>query len=486
MVGWVKQQTPVSSEQMPWCRFERQPEETLRGALERTLRDAILSGALRPGVRLPGSRRLAEDLGVSRGVVTDAYSQLTAQGFLLTFGRTAPVTASLTPPPRDDARPPGGGVRVRYDLSATTPDVSLFRVRGWLTTALKAGQGVATAGLDYCDPGGERALREALADHLGRTRGVIADPAQIVITHGTAQGIDLLLRILRARRLLRVAVEDPSHTGQRIRIAAAGLTLVPQNVDPDGLLVDGLRADAVILTPAHQFPTGAALSEERRHRLLAWADAANAVVVEDDYDAEFRYDREPMRALQGLAPDRVIQLGTVSKTLAPALRLGWMVVPPELLEDVLRQKAMVDEFTPTLDQLTLAAYLRSGEYDRHVRKARVTYRARRDRLVEELARALPELAVTGVAAGLHALLLLPPCVDDVAIAGCALEREIRVSPLSRFCVARTDAKGLLLGYGRLHESAAGYVVRTLEGILRPYLQAGIDVQPADLVSQAAR
>ncbi len=481
----MKNATPVSSDQMPWCRFERKPDETLRGALERTLRDAILSGALRPGVRLPASRRLAEDLGVSRGVVTDAYGQLIAQGFLLTLGRTAPVTASLAPPPKHDARPLADGVRVRYDLSPTTPDVSLFRVRRWLTTALKAGQGVAAASLDYCHPGGELALREALADHLGRTRGVIADPAQIVITHGTAQGIDLLLRILRTRRLLRVAVEDPSHTGQRIRIGAAGLTLVPQNVDADGLLVDGLRADAVILTPAHQFPTGAVLSEERRHRLLAWADAANAVVVEDDYDAEFRYDREPVRALQGLAPDRVIQLGTVSKTLVPALRLGWMVVPPELLEDVLHQKAVVDEFTPTLDQLTLAAYLRSGEYDRHVRKARAAYRARRDRLVQELGHALPDLAVTGIAAGLHALLLLPPWIDDAAIAARALEREIRVSPLSRFCVTRTDARGLVLGYGRLHESAAVYVVRALEGILRPYLRAGPGAQPAELVTQGA-
>jgi GntR family transcriptional regulator/MocR family aminotransferase len=386
----VKDTTSVSSDDMPWCRFERKPDETLRGALERTLRDAILSGVLRPGVRLPASRRLAEDLGVSRGVVTDAYGQLIAQGFLLTLGRTAPVTASVAPPPKHDERPHGDGVRVRYDLAPTTPDVSLFRVRRWLTTALKAGQGVAAASLDYRDPGGELALREELADHLGRTRGVIADPAQIVITHGTAQGIDLLLRILRTRRLLRVAVEDPSHTGQQVRIGAAGLTLVPQNVDSDGLLVDGLRADAVVLTPAHQFPTGAVLSEARRHRLLAWADAANAVIVEDDYDAEFRYDREPVRALQGLAPDRVIQLGTVSKTLAPALRLGWMVVPPELLEDVLHQKAVVDEFTPTLDQLTLAAYLRSGEYDRHVRKARAVYRARRDRLMEELARSLPD------------------------------------------------------------------------------------------------
>jgi GntR family transcriptional regulator/MocR family aminotransferase len=205
---------------------------------------------------------------------------------------------------------------------------------------------------------------------------------------------------------------------------------------------------------------------------LAWAEQDGAWVIEDDYDAEFRYDREPVRALQGLAPHRVVQLGTVSKTLAPALRLGWMVVPFEFLDDVLAQKALADEFSPAVDQLTLAAFLQSGEYDRQVRKARSIYRARRDLLVHELSVELPEFRVTGIAAGLHVLLELPPWSDDAAIARCALEDEIRVSALSNFCLERTDAKGLVVGYGRLHESAIGRAVPRLAAVVRRHLTSG--------------
>jgi GntR family transcriptional regulator/MocR family aminotransferase len=450
-----------------WLKLEPAPGETLRRALERTLREAILAGALRAGVRLPPSRALAQALGVSRGVVTDAYEQLEAQGFLVTRPRAATVVAAV---PRRDAlrpehEPPPSAPR--YDLTPTTPDVSLFPLGRWLAAAQQAARRASSATLDYRRPRGERVLRAALADHLGRTRGVIADPDQIVIVQGTAQGVYLLLRILLTRGASRVAVEDPSHTSQHERIRGLGFVLAAQPVDDHGMVVDGLDADAVLVTPAHQFPTGSVLSGDRRRALLAWSRASGGLIAEDDYDAEFRYDREPVRALQGLAPEHVVHLGTVSKTLAPALRLGWAVVPPELADEAERAKRLLDDFSPALDQLTLAELLTRGDYDRHVRRARSIYRARRDRLLAELERQLPELAVEGVAAGVHVLLRLPPGVHDVAIAEAADRAGIAVTPLSAFRLTPARAGGLVVGYGRLHESAVEPAMRALAAVIRP-------------------
>jgi GntR family transcriptional regulator/MocR family aminotransferase len=452
-----------------WWTFEPHLGETLRGALERTLREAILTGALRHGVRVPASRVLARELGVSRGVVTDAYGQLESQGFLITRPRSAPTVAPIvrTPvvaPPREPA-----ASRPRYDLIPTTPDVTLFPLRRWLATAQRVGQSLELQTLDYRDHRGERTLRDALADHLGRTRGVIVDPDQLLVTQGTAQSIDLVLRVLRSRAAERFAVEDPSHTTQHERVKAAGLTLVAQPTDGDGLVVDGLAADAVLVTPAHQFPTGSVLSGERRRHLLSWARATGGLIVEDDYDAEFRYEREPVRALQGLAPGHVAQIGTVSKTLAPALRLGWLAGPPDLIAEATREKRLADDFSPVLDQLTLAAFLRSGEYDRHVRKARRAYRARRDAMLDALARNLPELRVTGVAAGVHLLLSVPASVDDQALTELAAEARVRVAPLSSFYVGAPRERGLVIGYGRLHETAIEPAVSALAAAVRPGL-----------------
>jgi GntR family transcriptional regulator/MocR family aminotransferase len=454
-----------------WWSLERRPGETLRVALERTLREGILSGALRGGVRLPASRKLAQELHVSRGVVTDAYDQLASQGFLIMRPRAAPVIAAVVPSRCKPARPHDLSREPRYDLSPTTPDVRLFPLTRWLASVQRAAREGGPAVLDYREHRGERALREVLADHLGRTRGVIVDPEQILITQGAAQSMDILLRVLRARHATRFAVEDPSHPTQHMRIRSIGLTLVAQPTDAEGLVVDGLAADAVLLTPAHQFPTGSVLSGQRRRALLRWARATNALVVEDDYDAEFRYDHEPVRALQGLAPDLVAQIGTVSKTLAPALRLGWLTSPQSLVDDAEREKRLVDDFSPVLDQLTLAAFLRSGDYDRHIRRARAVYRARRSRLLEALATNLPELAVAGIAAGVHLLLHLPAHVDDAAIAARAAELRLRVPALSSFYVGRPQARGLVVGYGRLHQSAITPAVRALTAVVRPLLDA---------------
>jgi len=459
----------VELDEARWLTLERRPAETLRAALERTLRDEIRAGTLREGVRLPSSRTLAVSLGVSRGVVSDAYGQLEAQGFLVTRPRSAPTVAGVPQTVASPREPEPAVVRPRYDLTPTTPDVTLFPLARWLSASQQAARSAGAATLDYGESRGERVLREALADHLGRTRGVTAEPEQIVVVQGTAQAVDLLLRLLLQRGATRVAVEDPSHTRQHERIRTLGFELVPQPVDGRGLLVAGLAADAVLVTPAHQFPTGSVLSGERRRELLAWARASGGLVVEDDYDAEFRYDREPIRALQGLAPQHVVQVGTVSKTLAPALRLGWLVTPPALADDAERTKRLLDDFSPALDQLTLARFLTSGHYDRHVRRARSVYRARRDRLVAALAHELPDLAIEGVAAGVHVLLRLPPDIDDATVAEAAHRARIAVPPLSAFRVRPAGDGGLVVGYGRLHETAVAPATRALARVVRSHL-----------------
>jgi GntR family transcriptional regulator / MocR family aminotransferase len=460
----------MAVDEASWIALERERGETLRAALRRTLRDAIRAGALREGVRLPASRVLARHLGVSRGVVSDAYAQLEAEGFLIIESREAPVVAAVSSPLA--GRRPSERLTTRaprYDLTPTTPDVTVFPTRRWLAAYDTAARHASLATLDYRDPRGERGLREVLADRLGRTRGVIADPGQIVVVQGTAQGVDVLLRSLKARGAKRIAVEDPSHTTQHERVHAHALELAAQPVDAHGVVVDGLAADALLLTPAHQFPTGCVLSGERRRALLRWAASSDALLIEDDYDAEFRYDREPVRALQGLAPDQVVQLGTVSKTLAPAIRLGWVIAPDGLVDDIERAKRLADDFSPALDQLALARLISSGEYDRQLRRARAIYRRRRDALVSAFAAQLPELRVEGIAAGVHLVLRLPSGCDDNAIVADAAKARILVEPLSRFYVHAARGFGLVVGYGRLHPASVNDVAKALARIVRRHL-----------------
>ena len=449
-------------EEARWPQFERRAGETLRAALERSLRDAICSGSLRPGVRLPSSRALATQLGVSRGVTSEAYEQLAAQGFLINRVKAAPVVAAVArspvpAPPRAVARP------ARFDLTPNTPDVSLFPVRRWTAALVETIRASPAAAYDYGAPRGQRELREALADHLGWTRGVVADPERIVVVNGAAQGIDLLARVLAGTNARRVAVEDPSLDSQPQRMALSGLEVVGQPVDGDGLVVDGMVADAVLVTPAHQFPTGAVLSGARRRQLLEWARGSGALVIEDDYDAEFRYDREPVRALQGLDPGCVAYVGTASKTLAPALRLAWLVLPHRLAEEAERIKHLLDVCSPALDQRALARFLASGEYNRHVRRMRAVYKRRRDALLKAIVEHLPGLAVEGVAAGIHVLLRLPAGCDDRAVAAAAGRRGVRVTPLSRFGISRPAGPGLVIGYGRITELALEGAVAALAG-----------------------
>ena len=330
----------------------------------------------------------------------------------------------------------------------------MFPRDAWLRCVRRALATMTDEDLGYGDPRGVPRLRAALADYLGRVRGVVSDPSRIVITSGYMQSEGLVCRALAAAGARRVAVERPGHPVQRAIVARAGLEPVPVDVDKQGLRVEDLDragADAVILTPAHQFPLGVPLSGERRTALLRWLRARDAIAVEDDYDAEYRYDRAAVGALQGLEPDRVVYAGSASKTLAPALRIAWLAVPPRLLAAVAAEKQLADRGTAHIEQHAFAEFLAAGELDRHLRRMRARYRARRDTLVAALADTLPEATVEGIAAGLHATVRLPAGHDEGAILAAAGRRRVALETMAEY-----DGDGpptLLLGYGQIAEAA---------------------------------
>ncbi|MGE3256249.1 PLP-dependent aminotransferase family protein [Pseudonocardia sp.] len=392
------------------------PPRDRAGWLAATLRGAVADGRVAVGSRLPASRVLAAQLGVSRGVVVDAYQRLVDEGLCVgrrgggTVVHAAPVTA--TP-----ARP--GPAPVDLDLSPGLPDLSAFPRAAWLRAERAVLDRLTPRELGYGDPRGSPVLREALAGRLARTRGIRADPADLIVTTGVAQGLALVAQVLVARGHARAGVEDPGSHGAIAQTRSWGLDPVPIPVDGSGLDVAVLAASgvgAVFVTPAHQFPTGVVLAGPRRRALAAWANDGG-VVVEDDYDAEHRYDRAPVAALHSLAPDRIVHVGSVSKTLAPALRIGWLLAPPAMRDELVARKYCSDIAGPALPQLALAELITTGELDRHLRLVRVRHRTRRDALVDALARHLPAARLHGVAAGLHLLVTLP---DDVVVAAAPL------------------------------------------------------------------
>ncbi|MEV4532693.1 PLP-dependent aminotransferase family protein [Asanoa sp. NPDC049518] len=414
-----------------------------RAGLERALRTAIRSGRLAPGSRLPATRTLAAELGIARNTVAAAYDQLVAEGYLTARTGSGTTVAAL-PPPSPVAPALAPEVPPRFDLRPGSPDVSFFPTAAWLRATRRALSGTPPATYDYGDPRGHPALRGALADYLGRVRGVLAHPDRIVVTSGYVQALALLAGLHRV-----VAMEDPGLAFHRAVVRRAGARVVPLPVDALGARTDLLEStvDAVVLTPANQFPLGAALAPARRRTVVDWG----GLVIEDDYDGEFRYDRQPVGAVQGMAPEQVAYVGTAAKTLGPALRLGWVVLPERLVEPVVEAKRHIDLHSEVIGQLTLASLLTSHEYDRHVRAARSRYRARRDLLLARL-RGAP---VRGVAAGLHALVPLPSSSSssESEVLAEAARRGLALGDLGSHWHAPGDhPQGLIVGYGTPSES----------------------------------
>ena len=429
---------------------------SLRTQIERELREAVRSGRLRAGTALPSTRALARQLAVSRGVVVEAYAQLAAEGYLSARqGAPTRVAAVASRARQSRGDRPVAESAPRYDLRPSVPDLGAFPRAAWLAAERRALGSLPHAALDYPDMRGAAELRSALATYLGRARGLVAAPERVLVTTGTLQSIGLLARVLLARGIDRIAIEEPGFHIHRALLRRCGLTTVPVPVDQDGIQMERLErsgAGAVLVTPAHQMPLGSVMAPERRAGLLSWAQHAGALVVEDDYDGEFRYDREPVGALQGLAPERVAYLGSASKALAPALRIGWMVLPSGLDDELAEEKGWADGGSPLLGQLALADLIERGELDRHLRRVRPRYRRRRDLLVEALRELFPGVRVLGVAAGLHVAVQAPGLVDEKALVARAARRGVALYAF-RDRSREPHASTLLLGYANLPEPA---------------------------------
>jgi GntR family transcriptional regulator/MocR family aminotransferase len=441
----------------------------LHGRLRNALVAAIQDGRLLPGTALPPSRKLAADLTCSRWVVTEVYGQLIAQGYLeghpgsgtrvARSDRVVPQPAAahtIAPAPR-------------LDLAPGLPDLHAFPCKAWVAAIRAEAQSVSASDLGYQAPGGHVRLRVALADYLRRVRRARAAAEDVIVCTGITDGLMRVCRALAAAGLGAVAVEDPTWPRLRQAVATCGLAPVPLVVDDDGLRVADLAAHpdvrAVMVAPAHQYPTGALLAPARRGALLEWARRVDGVVIEDDYDAEFRYDRPPAATLQGMDPRRVILLGSLSKRLSPAVGVGWMVVPGCWIDAVHEQSAP----TPgpsTLDQLAIARLIETGSLDRYLRGARQRYRARRDALVTALERELPGCCLSGIEAGTHLLLTLPEGTDESAVVFEAAAQGLRVWALGRHrLLGAPAAPGLVIGYGNLPLGRADEAARELAGVI---------------------
>ena len=442
-----------------------------RAALIGALREAVRSGRLAPGTRLPPYRSLATDLGVARNTVADAYAELVAEGWLTArqgsgtrvAERAEPLGAHARVPKKAPPRARGP----RHNLRQGTPDASSFPRTAWLASYRRALHRAPNEAFGPGDPAGRVELREALTEYLARARGVRTEPGRIVICSGFAHALRLLFpQVLRGP----LAVESYGLGFHRELLTAAGVRTVPLPLDDDGALVGDLgRERAVLLTPAHQFPTGGPLHAARRAAVIDWARARGGVILEDDYDGEFRYDRKPVGAVQGLDPERVVHIGSVSKSLSPALRLGWMVLPERYVDGVLEAKGEREAWAGVPDQLALADFIASGSYDRHVRRMRQRYRRRRDRLVEALAAHAPHIEVTGVAAGLHAVLRLPPGSEQSAVKA-ATWQGLALDGLAEFRhpeAVMSAPDGLVVGYATPPEHAYAAALDALCAVLPP-------------------
>lgn len=423
----------------------------VRAGLEAALREAVQTGRLAPGTRLPSSRSLAADLGIARNTVAEAYCQLVAEGWLTALqgsGTRVADAAGLAPAASAATRSSTTLRQTRYDLRAGSPDLSAFPRAGWLSAARRALSAAPSQALGYGDPRGLPQLRTVLAGYLARARGVRASPDRIVVCTGFTQGLALLCQVLPGAGVTKFAIEEYGQPGPVRTLTASGLAPSMLSVDDRGAILNPVPdAEAVLLTPAHQFPLGSVLSPRRRAEAARWAAETGGLIIEDDYDGEFRYDRRPVGALQALAPEHVVYVGTASKTLAPGLRLGWLVLPARLVDAVADAKARADGHTSGPDQLTLAEFMASGAYDRHIRRARLDYRRRRDRLIATLAPHAPDVRLTGIAAGLHAVVELPRGKAEHQVVARAAARGVAIEGLGDYALRdHTRGPALVIGY----------------------------------------
>ena len=444
--------------------IDRSAELPLHEQLERSLRENIRRGRLPTGSRLPSTRGLAAELGVSRGVVTEAYGQLDAEGYLDTRrGAAARVAKAVRAAvPRAPAR--SLMPAYPYHFHPGLPDLDGFPRDRWLRSLRAAWRESPLGAVGYGDPRGVPRLREALADYLGRVRGAAADPENMLMCTGFMQGFSILCRWLHSQGIGAIAVEDPGWHVHRLIAEQAGLQTIPVPVDDQGLRVQALAdtgAAAVLVTPAHQFPMGSVLSRERRAALIEWAEDGERLIVEDDFDAEYRYDRVAIGALQGLAPERVLYIGSASKRLAPGMRLGWMLLPSWLAWQLISAKAVEDGGSEVVGQLALCDFIERGELDRHVRRMRLRYQRRRDALLQALARWLPQGRPSGAWAGLYELVMLPGEVSESALLAAAGARGVGMEGLALHRYAHDGPAGMLLGYGNLSEPAIEQGVRLI-------------------------
>ncbi|MGW7068131.1 MocR-like pyridoxine biosynthesis transcription factor PdxR [Streptomyces sp. NPDC054855] len=464
-----------------------------RAVLIRALRDAVREGRLAPGTRLPPYRSLAADLGIARNTVADAYAELVAEGWLTARQGSGTRVAERAAPPartrvpkRAPARPTAPAPPT-YDLRQGQPDAASFPRTAWLAAARRALNSAPNEAFGPGDPRGRVELRRALAGYLGRARGVRTDPERIVVCSGFAHALRLLFGSggggmlqgpspssrLRSGRGYALAVESYGLGFHRSILATAGVRTVPLGLDEKGARIEELTGSqgirGVLLTPAHQFPTGGPLHPTRRAAVIDWARTRDGLVLEDDYDGEFRYDREPVGAVQGLDPERVVYMGSVSKSLSPGVRLGWLVLPEHLIDGVLAAKGEREAWVSVIDQLTLADLIESGHYDRHIRRMRQRYRRRRDQLVAALAAHAPHISPTGVAAGLHAVLRLPPGTEQ-STAKAASWQGLALEGLAVFRhpeATMPAPDGLVVGYSTPPEHAYGAALEALCRALPP-------------------
>jgi GntR family transcriptional regulator/MocR family aminotransferase len=434
--------------------LDRLSASPLHEQLAVRLREAVRSGRLTPGEKLPSSRLLAGELGVSRGVVIEAYAQLTAEGYL-TASQGAPTRVSAT---ASTERPPlpAGSLQPAhaYRFDPGLPDLAGFPRQRWLHSLRMVLRETPFDQLGYGDPRGTPELRNQLMAYLGRVRGAAPEPEHTIICAGFAQGFAMLCRTLRDRGIEQIGIEDPGSAQHRLIAERAGLHTVAIAVDAHGIRVTdlaGSECEAMVLTPAHQFPTGVVLASERRAALLEWVHEHDGLIVEDDFDSELRYDRSPIGSLQGLAPERVCQIGSTSLRLFPALRLGWLLSPSWLTGALTFEKGAAEGSSPVLDELALAAFIAAGELDRHLRRARLRYRQRREVLLSALQRALPTAEVTGIPAGVYAQVLLPEGADEDALVRAASKHGVDVEGVGshRFGGPDIGRPALVLGFGNL-------------------------------------